>query len=325
MAHITVEQRYQIQALSAAQKMQKEIAEIVGKDKSVISRGLKRNCLSNGKYKPEVAQNYYRQRRKRCRKSSKLANPVLKEYVDQQILEDKSPEQISGIMRKEEHSLTLSHEAIYQYIWKDKRTGGKLFEHLRNKGRRYQKRGSTKNSRGVIPNRIGIEQRPEVVEQRERVGDFEIDLVIGKNHKSAILTIVERKSGFALLRKLPSKEAAVTAEQLVEALLPIKEYVHTITSDNGKEFAQHELVAKALDTSFFFATPYHSWERGVNENYNRLLRQYFPKKTSFDHITDEQLLAVQNKLNNRERKRLGFLSPIKYLQTSLLTKIAFTT
>ena len=150
-------------------------------------------------------------------------------------------------------------------------------------------------------------------------------MVIGKNHKSAILTIVERKSGFALLRKLPSKEAAVTAEQLVEALLPIKEYVHTITSDNGKEFAQHELVAKALDTSFFFATPYHSWERGVNENYNRLLRQYFPKKTSFDHITDEQLLAVQNKLNNRERKRLGFLSPIKYLQTSLLTKIAFTT
>jgi IS30 family transposase len=325
MAHITVEQRYQIQALLAAEKKPKEIALILGKDKSVISRELSRNRLQNGKYKPEIAQQYYRHRRKQCRKVSKMQIPELKEYVDKQLLEDKSPEQISGIMRKEEHSLSLSHEAIYQYIWKDKSTGGELYKNLRNQGRRYQKRGNSKDNRGVIPNRIGIEQRPEVVEQRGRVGDFEIDLVIGKNHKNAILTIVERKSGFALLRKLPSKEAAVTAEQLVDALLPIKEYVHTITSDNGKEFAKHELVAKALDASFYFATPYHSWERGVNENYNRLLRQYFPKKTCFDDITDEQMLMVQNKLNNRERKRLGFVSPIKYLQSLLLTKVAFTT
>ena len=325
MAHITVEQRYQIQALLAAGMKQKEIAEILDRDKSVISRELSRNRLNNGKYKPEVAQQYYRHRRKQCRKLSKLQDPKLKQYVEEQLREDKSPEQIIGIMRKEEHSSTLSHETIYQHIWEDKSTGGELYKHLRNQGRRYQKRGNSKNSRGVIPNRIGIEQRPEIVDQRGRVGDFEIDLVIGKNHKNAILTIVERKSGFALLRKLPSKEAAITAEQLVDALLPIKEYVHTITSDNGKEFAKHELVAKNLETSFYFATPYHSWERGVNENYNRLLRQYFPKKSSFDEITKEQLLTVQNKLNNRERKRLGFVSPIKYLQSLLLTKVAFTT
>ena len=325
MAHITVEQRYQIQALLAAEKKPMEIAKIIGKDKSVICREFKRNRLSNGKYKPETAQKFYQHRRKQCRKVSKLNIPELKEYVDNQLLEDKSPEQISGIMRKEEHALSISHETIYQYIWKDKSNGGELYKHLRNQGRRYQKRGNTNNNRGVIPNRIGIEQRPEIVEQRGRVGDFEIDLVIGRNHKNAILTIVERKSGFALLRKLPSKEAAVTAEQLVEALLPIKEYVHTITSDNGKEFAKHELVAKTLDASFYFATPYHSWERGVNENYNRLLRQYFPKKTCFDDITEEQMLIVQNKINNRERKRLGFVSPIKYLQSLFLTKVAFRT
>jgi len=325
MAHITVEQRYQIQALLAVGKTQKEIAEILGRDKSVICREFRRNRMYNGKYKPEIAQQYYQHRRKKCRRVYKLNDIELKEYVDKQLREDKSPEQIIGIMRNEEHSLTLSHETIYQYIWKDKRAGGELYKHLRNQGRRYQKRGNSKNSRGVIPNRIGIEQRPEVVDQRSRVGDFEIDLIIGKNHKNAILTIVERKSGFALLRKLPSKEAAITAEQLVDALMPIKEHVHTITSDNGKEFAKHEFVAKALDTSFYFATPYHSWERGVNENYNRLVRQYFPKKTSFDNITEEQLLTVQNKLNNRERKRLGFVSPIKYLQSLLLNKVAFTT
>jgi IS30 family transposase len=259
MAHITVEQRYQIQALLAAGMKQKEIAEILDRDKSVISRELSRNRLYNGKYKPEVAQQYYRHRRKQCHKLSKLQDPKLKQYVEEQLREDKSPEQIIGIMCKEEHSSTLSHETIYQHIWEDKSTGGELYKHLRNQGRRYQKRGNSKNSRGVIPNRIGIEQRPEIVDQRGRVGDFEIDLVIGKNHKNAILTIVERKSGFALLRKLPSKEAAITAEQLVDALLPIKEYVHTITSDNGKEFAKHELVAKNLETSFYFATPYHSW------------------------------------------------------------------
>ena len=325
MAHITVEQRYQIQALHIAGNNQSEIAGILERSKSVISREFKRNRLDNGKYKPEIAQAFYQHRRKRCRKNSKWLNPELKAYVEEQLREDKSPEQISGIMRTEQRSCTISHEAIYRHVWEDKSKGGTLCRHLRNQGRRYQKRGNSKNSRGVIPNRTGIEQRPKVVDQRKRIGDFEIDLVIGKNHKNPILTIVERKSGYALLRKLPSKEAETTAEQLLDALLPIKDHVHTLTSDNGKEFAKHELVSQALDAQFYFATPYHSWERGTNENYNRLLRQYFPKKTSFEHITDEELKAIQNKLNNRERKRLGFLSPSKYLQSLLLTKVAFAT
>lgn len=325
VAHITAEQRYQIQALLAAGNNQSEIAEILGRNKSVISREFGRNCLDNGKYKPQAAQSFYRHRRKQCRKGGKWLDPELTAYVEAQLREDKSPEQISGILRNGQYAFTISHEAIYQYVWKDKSKGGTLCLHLRNRGRRYQKRGNGKSNRGVIPNRVGIEQRPKVVDQRKRIGDFEIDLVIGKNHKNPILTIVERKSGFALLRKLPSKEAEVTAEQLTDALLPIKEFVHTLTSDNGKEFAKHESVSKALDALFYFATPYHSWERGTNENYNRLLRQYFPKKTSFEQITDVQLKAVQDKLNNRERKRLGFVSPTNYLHSLLLTKVAFAT
>lgn len=325
MAHITLEQRYQIQALIGTEHTVTEIAIAIGKCKSVVSREIKRNRLQNSRYKPQTAQAFYKHRRKGCRKASKWAIPAVKAFVEAQLQEDKSPEQISGILRKEQRGCALSHEAIYQYVWEDKSKGGTLCLHLRNQGRRYQKRGNSKNSRGIIPNRVGIEQRPKIVDQRKRIGDFEIDLVIGKNHKNPILTIVERKSGFALLRKLPSKEAQATAEQLLDALLPIKDYVHTITSDNGKEFAKHEVVAQALDARCYFATPYHSWERGTNENYNRLLRQYFPKKTSFEHITDEQLQAVQNKLNNRERKRLGFLSPSQYLQTLLLTKVAFAT
>lgn len=325
VAHITVEQRYQIQALLAAGNNQSEIAKLLLRDKSVISREFRRNRLDSGKYKPEAAQSFYRHRRKRCRKASKWLNAELKAEVEEQLRADKSPEQISGILRREQRDCAISHEAIYQYVWEDKSKGGTLCRHLRNQGRRYQKRGNSKSSRGIIPNRVGIEHRPKVVDQRKRVGDFEIDLVIGKNHKNPILTIVERKSGFALLRKLPSKEAAVTAEQLIAVLAPLKAYVHTITSDNGKEFAQHQRVAQQLDAQFYFATPYHSWERGTNENFNRLLRQYFPKKSSFEHITDEQLEAVQHKLNHRERKRLGYVSPIKYLQSLLLTKVAFET
>lgn len=325
MSHITLEQRYQIQALLQAGKKQSEIALIINKSKSSISRELSRNSLHSGQYKPLVAQDYYKYRRSHCQRKSKWLNTSLTDFVVTQLQEQKSPEQISGIMHKDQHAMLISHEAIYQYIWKDKRKGGKLSEHLRNKGRKYQKRSKSKATRGLIPNRVGIEQRPAIVEERKRVGDFEIDLVLGKNHQYPILTIVERKSGFALLRKLSSKESTTTAQQLIDALLPIKEHIHTITSDNGKEFAQHETVAQALNAAYYFAKPYHSWQRGSNENYNRLLRQYFPKKTAFDNITQEQLLKVQNKLNNRERKRLGFLSPIQYLHHLLLTKVAFTT
>jgi len=325
VSHITVEQRYQIKVLHDAGFSQLQIAQAIGKSRSSISREFKRNRLENGKYKPGVAQDFYEQRRKKCRKPSKWSDPALKSYVIGQRQEDKSPEQINGIMKKEGFSATLSHEAIYQFVWADKAKGGKLCQHLRNKGRRYQKRGSKKQSRGVISGRVDIDKRPSVVDQRKRFGDFEVDLVIGKNHRCPLLTIVDRKTGYALVRKLASKKAEPTAEQMIKALMPIKDQGHTITSDNGKEFAQHAQVPKALNAQFYFAKPYHSWQRGSNENYNRLLRQYFPKSRSFKDISNEQVHIIQDKLNNRERKRLNFLSPVQYLRDLFLTKVAFRT
>lgn len=323
--HITAEQRYQIETYINAGYSQKRIAGAMGKDKSVISRELKRNQLFNGIYKARNAQEFYEYARKRCCPKSKFDNESLVEFVKEQLQDDKSPEQIAGIMKLRAMKETLSHESIYQYVWEDKRNGGTLHKHLRNRGRRYRKRGGLKDSRGVIADRISIEHRPAVVDKKSRVGDLEIDLVIGRNHKQAILTVVERKSGIAWLRKLPGKSAQAVEEQLIDILLPIQDYVYTITSDNGKEFAHHKTIAEKLQAQFYFARPYHSWQRGCNENYNRLLRQYFPKKSDFTTITQQQLLVIQHKINSRERKRLGFLSPLQYLHKHSLTKVAFRT
>ncbi len=221
--------------------------------------------------------------------------------------------------------IKVSHQIIYQHLWRDKGKGGSLHKHLRNQGRRYRKRGSSKDNRGIISGRTGIENRPAIVDQKARVGDVEIDLVIGKNHKHPILTVVERKSGMAWLRKVADKSADAVEKELLHILLPLKDCIYTITSDNGKEFANHQSIAQKLTAGYFFARPYHSWERGCNENYNRLLRQYLPKKTDFNEITNQQLLDIQNKLNNRERKRLGYISPISYLKKHSLTKVAFAT
>ena len=323
--HITVEQRYQIEAYFNAGYSQTEIALQLGKDKSIISREYRRNRLQSGVYRAKSAQLFYEYARKPCRRKSKLSNEAMLSFVLSELKSDKSPEQITGIMKLRKMDSILSHERIYQYIWEDKQKGGLLYKHLRNKGRRYRKRGNLKDSRGIISDRVFIDERPVIVDKKERIGDIEIDLVIGKHHKQAILTVVERKSGMAWLRKLKNKSAQGVEEKLIEILLPIRKYIHTITSDNGKEFSRHKTIAKKLLAQFYFAHPYHSWERGCNENYNRLLRQYFPKKTDFSTITEDQLEAIQLKINTRERKRLGYLSPIQYLHINLLTKVAFRT
>lgn len=323
--HITLEQRYEIQALRNTGHNLTQIAKAIGKDKSTVGREVGRNKLSNGSYKALNAQFFHEQSRKPCHRNRKLSDPVLLGFVKAQLEQDKSPEQISGIMKVNKMEQQVSHECIYQYVWDDKIGGGHLHEHLRNRGRRYRKRGAQKDNRGIIRDRVSIEKRPDIVERRDRVGDLEIDLVVGKNHSSPLLTVVERKSGMAWVRKLGDKSAASVEEKLMEILLPINNYVYTITSDNGKEFAYHKSIAEKLGADFFFARPYHSWERGCNENYNRLLRQYFPKKTDFTDITDAQILQVQERLNNRERKRLGFISPFQYLQKLLINNVAFKT
>ena len=171
------------------------------------------------------------------------------------------------------------------------------------------KRGNTHAGRGYIPNRIDIEERPSIVDLKQRVGDLEIDTVIGSNHKGALVTINDRLTSKVWIRKLSGKDAAPLALKTIEALQPVKDLIHTITADNGKEFTKHQEIAKELQISFYFCKPYHSWERGANENTNGLIRQYIPKGTYFSEITDEFVSCIENKLNNRPRKRLGYLTP----------------
>jgi len=325
MKHITKEQRYTISEMKRQGYKQKDISLVIGKDKSVVSRELKRNCdKRSGKYSDDLAQRKYDIRQKKKPKKV-LFTEAVKQTVKAWLEEDYSPEQIASRALLEGKEC-VSHERIYQYVWEEKRNGGTLYNHLRRKGRKYRKRGASKDSRGSIKNRVDISLRPEIVDQKTRLGDLEIDTIIGKNHKGAILTINERVSSWVWIEKLQGKDAKELAKKVVEKLIHCKQWIHTITADNGKEFAEHQEIAKGLNIDFFFAKPYHSWERGANENLNGLIRQYFPKGSSFENITNQQIQYVQNKLNNRPRKKLGFLTPIEFLLLNLPSqKVAFMT
>ena len=193
----------------------------------------------------------------------------------------------------------VSHETIYRWIWDDKRKKGTLYQSLRRKGKKYNKRGNTHAGRGCIPNRIDIEERPSIVDLKQRFGDLEIDTVIGSNHKGALVTINDRLTSKVWIRKLSGKDAAPLALKTIEALQPIKDLIHTITADNGKEFAKHQEIAKELQISFYFCKPYHLEEYEANENPNGLFKQYIPKGLDFIGITDEFVSWGENKQNNR--------------------------
>lgn len=308
MSHLTVEQRYQIQVLTEQNFSQIHIAKAIGKHKSVISRELKRNSdARSGSYKAELAQRKCHHRHKSKVKRNDFTSAI-KTYVEELIAEDYSPEQIVGTA-KNENNVCVSVERIYQHIWLDKRKGGKLYKHLRTQGKRYRKRGALKDRRGIIQGRISIENRPKIVDEKIRIGDIEMDLVIGKNHKKAILTINDRATGKVKTALLNSKSSEEIKQKAIQVLEDWKPWLKTITSDNGKEFAQHQEIAKFLSADYFFAHPYRSWERGANENLNGLLRQYFPKNYDFNLITEQDLSKAEDKLNSRPRKRFGFLSP----------------
>ena len=227
--------------------------------------------------------------------------------VEQRLRLDWSPEQISGRLKLEKQP-TVSHEWIYLYIYADKRRGGTLHQHLRSQ-KKQRKRYSGYIRRGQIPNRTSIEKRPQIVARKGRFGDWEADTIIGARHKGGIVSVVERKSKLLRLHKLATKEAAEMRQATVALLQPLAARVRTITVDNGKEFCEHELIAAALQARIYFAHAYASWERGLNENTNGLVRQYFPKKYEFARISNQDLQQVQDLLNNRPRKTLGFRTP----------------
>ena len=301
---LTRDERYQIYALRKAGHSQKEIAEVLGRSPSTISRELRRNKGLKG-YRPEQAHRLA-QNRKKERDRTRIPKSTWAR-VEQLLREDWSPEQVSGWLAQEEGT-AISHEWIYWYVYEDKRRGGDLHRHLRCQKPRRKRYGHY-DRRGQIRERVSIDERPEVVEARSRIGDWEADTVIGKLGGAVLVTLVERRSRLSLIALAPNKTAEAVKAAILKVLQPLSAQVHTLTYDNGKEFAYHMEIAKVLKADGYFAHPYHSWERGLNENTNGLIRQYLPKGTDFNKLTDKQVLEIMDKLNNRPRKCLGYKTP----------------
>lgn len=310
---LTQEQRYHISGLRQAGNSQSTIADSVGVHKSTISRELARNHGERG-YRPKQANEAAVKRRHKAQKRVKWTIE-LEARVIEQILLDHSPDQISGALKLE--GIHISHERIYQFILADKKSGGTLYTHLRRSHKKRKKRYGSHDRRGQIKNRVSIEERPAVVDKKERLGDWEGDTIIGKQQQKSIVTLVDRASRLTRIGKVATKHAPIVADIMVNLLNPLAAITHTITLDNGKEFAHHELVAKALKVDIYFAHPYSSWERGLNENTNGLIRQYIKKGSSFENITEERIQFIEDRLNNRPRKILGYLTPNQVWNTAV--------
>lgn len=302
---LTQIQRYQIYVLRKTGHSQTEIASAIGVHKATISREVRRNRGALN-YRPRQAQIFATARRYKARSRIPVA---VWASVERLLRDDWSPEQISARV-KDEQGVPISHEWIYQYVLADKRAGGDLFRHLRCQNTR-RKRYGTYERRGKLLHCHSIEERPEAVQGRERLGDWEGDTLVGRKQRSALLTLTERKSRFTLIGKVTNRTAPVVRQKLVQLLQPFAEQLHTLTSDHGKEFAQHEQIAQALQLRYYFAHPYAAWERGTNENTNGLLRQYFPRKRDFSTITPRELALAMMRLNFRPRKCLGFKTPFE--------------
>lgn len=302
---LTREQRYQISALLKMGHNRSEIAAVIGKHKSTISRELSRNKGQRG-YRPKQAHRMALSRRDHSRKR---ISAETWELIKTKLRLDWSPEQVAGWLNRQ-HAIQVSHEWIYQYILADKQAGGDLYRHLRCQKKRRKRYGSY-DRRGKMPNRVSIEERPVIVEERTRIGDWEVDTIIGKRHRHAIVTLTERRTRFSLLAKVDQRTADQVGDAMIEVLQNVADRVHTLTADNGKEFANHERIAHALQADFFFAHPYAAWERGTNENMNGLIRQYIPKTQDFATVTHADLMWIMNRLNHRPRKCLDFQSPFE--------------
>lgn len=300
---LTEGKRYQISALLAQGCSQAVIARTISVSPSTVSRELQRNRTTDDEYQPAEAQQQCQSRRTGAAKYRIPVETI--DFVELMLSQEWSPEQISAVSSRVD--MPVSHEWIYQHVANDKAHGGKLYKSLRQGHKRYRKGKNSK--RCVIPEPVSIDERPSIVGTRERFGDWEIDTVLGRQGTGAMVTIAERKSRFYLVKKVQAKTAAEVRDATIEMLKPYAAFVHTITADNGSEFVEHQAIANALDADIYFAHPYSSWERGLNENFNGLLRQYIPKGTDLRLVTDEDVLRAQTRLNERPRKCLDFKQP----------------
>lgn len=301
---LTREQRYSIETMNDSGYGPTAIARTIGVHPSTVSRELRRL----GDEVPYCYVAADQQAKDRQGKGPSIDESLLT-IVEGKLREEQwSPEQMSGWIRKEGLG-SISHETIYQHIYRDQARGGDLHTNLRHRCKSYRKRGTQRERRGHLKDQVMIDQRPAVVDERCRLGDWEMDTVIGRPGGPVLVTMVERVSRYTLIRLAQSKEAIQVSAAICSALCVHRDKVLTQTYDNGKEFALHGLLADVLDSDAYFAHPYHSWERGLNENTNGLIRQYFPKGTNFAEVTPEEVAEVEAKLNCRPRKCLDYQNP----------------
>ena len=306
--HLSQAERYQIYALMKAGHDQTQIAKLLDRHKSTISRELIRNTGSRG-YRPKQACELSAERAQNSR-NAPTVEPWVREEASSLVRMQWSPEQIAA-------RLPISHETLYQHVYADKAQGGVLWKSLRCQKQKRKRYAGGRDRRGQIPHRRPLSDRPVHIELRKQVGHWECDTVISANHKGAIVTMVERKSGFSVIVKVSQKTSELVSRAFIEGLRPYMVRVITLTYDNGKEFAGHIQIDLALNSTSYFARPFASWERGSNENFNGLLRQYVPKKRSLNTVTEDEITMIQNRLNNRPRKRLGFKTPAEVFNQSL--------
>ena len=306
--HLSQTERYQIYVLMKAGQNLKTIAQILGRHQSTISREILRNSGLRG-YRPRQAEILCQQRAQASRNALQIDHRT-RTLVAERLNLQWSPEQIAA-------SLPISHETIYQHVYADKAVGGELWKQLRCQKKKRKRYASGRDRRGQIVGRRSIAERPACVETRSQVGHWEGDTVIGAGHKQAIVTLVERKSGFAVLAHVTRKTSDLVSQAIITSLAPLAQRVRTMTYDNGKEFADHAVVDDALKSTAYFADPFASWQRGSNENFNGLLRQYIPKKRPLSTVTADELKMIQDRINHRPHKRLGFKTPYEVFHQSL--------
>jgi IS30 family transposase len=319
--HLTQEQRYHIYQCLKQGMTQSFIADNIGVNKSTISREINRNT---GKRSYRYKQAHMLACNRQSMPKYQKWNLSIQQIVNCKLRLQWSPEQISGHLRVNEN-IEISHERIYQHILQDKKENGNLWTHLRRAHKKRKKRYGKADRRGIIPNKVMIAERPSVVDNKSRVGDFELDTIIGKGHKGAVVTIVDRKSKLLLARPVKRRTAALVSDAIIQLLKPYIKHTHTLTPDNGKEFSYHQKIAEQLDTKVYFANPYSSWERGLNEHTNGLLRQYLPKQMAFDNLSEQQVNKAVALLNSRPRKSLNYQTPQAVFESGIIQqqKVAF--
>lgn len=306
MAHkqLTQEQRYHLYRMLQTDLKQYQMANILGVNPSTISRELKLNSGKRGNYLKNA--HYLSLARRKGKVKPRIPSEQWAR-IDYWLQQDFSPEQVSDWLKKRE-DIDISHEWIYQHIKKDKRNGGMLYSHLRGKPSHRKKYGSTWN-KNVLGERLSITERPEFINQRKHYGDWEVDTMIGRQGGAVLVTLVERKSKLCRIGLAVNKTAQAVKETMLALLGTVSSFVHTLTYDNGPEFAEHREIDKELQSQAYFARPYCSGDRGLNENTNGLIRQYLPKRSSFDNVTQDTIDFIMHRLNNRPRKTLKVRTP----------------